>query len=197
MSIYFIVAIVLLGSASYFVGFWQMIKGQYRPSTFSRIIWTLLAVNGFFGVYLSGGSTSSILLASIYLVGSIIICITSFWRGVNIFGKTEYVCLLLLAISFFIWLFFNAPFVNLVLSLIANLVGGIPTYKKVWLDPKSESVGFWSLFFFASLLSVFATESYSLRSIIFPVFFTLFDGSLMLLSLRKYSSARFNLLKLL
>lgn len=188
MDLYLYAAITILGLSSYVVGVWQMLKNKYSPSTFSRVIWVLLSINSFAGVILSNGSKSSILLSSIFLLGNIAICVTSFWKGTKVIGKLEYFCLVLLLISGVIWIFFSAPLLNLMISLLAHFIGGMPTYKKVWLDPKSESVGFWSLFFFASLLSIFTTDGTSLKTIIFPIYFTIFDGSMFLLALRKAKS---------
>ena len=185
MDTFLYALILLFGTASYVVGVRQMIKNQYSPSTFSRIIWVLLSINSFAGVVLSNGSQSSILLGGIFLLGNIAICIVSFWKGIRKIGKIEYFCLVLLLISSVIWIFFNQPLLNLVISLFAHFIGGIPTYKKVWLNPKSESFGFWSLFFVASLLSVFVAQTTSLIVILFPVYFTLFDGGMTLLTLRK------------
>lgn len=181
--------IAVLGVASYAVGVQQMLTDRYSPSVFSRVIWVLLAVNSFAGVVLSGGSASSILLGGILLLGNIAICVVSFWKGTREIGAIEYVCILLLVSSIFIWIFSDAPLLNLSLSLFAHFIGGVPTYKKVLKDSRSESTAFWSLFFFASLLSVFTSEVTSLRSIVLPVYFVIFDGSMTLLTLRKLKYA--------
>ena len=162
-----------------------MLKNTYVPSTFSRVIWLLLAINAFAGILLSNASASSILLGGIFLVGNFSVCILSFWKGTKYIGNLEYFCLLLLCISGLIWIFFDAPLINLILSLFAHSIGALPTYKKVWADPESESVAFWSLFFIASVLSVLGGGSSSLTSNIFPIYFTIFDGSMALLALRK------------
>lgn len=185
MEILLYILIIAFGIASYFVGVWQMLTNKYLPSTFSRVIWVLLSINSFAGVVLSNGSKSSVLLGAIFLLGNIVICIVSFWKGVRKIGKLEYYCLALLLVSGFIWIFFEAPLVNLIISLIAHFIGGIPTYKKVWINPKSESFGFWSLFFVASLLSVFVADTTSLKSILFPIYFVIFDGMMSLFTLRK------------
>ncbi len=178
------VLILILGTASYVVGVKQILQGKYAPSTFSRIIWLLLSVNSFAGVVLSG-SNSSILLAVIFMLGNLAICIVSFWKGTRQFGFLEYVCIGLLVVSGLVWVFFYAPILNLVISLIAHFIGGIPTYKKVWLEPQSESTGFWSLFFFASFLSVVTAQTVQIDKVIFPIYFTIFDGSMFGLTLRK------------
>ncbi len=185
MEIFLYGLIITFGVLSYVVGVWQMLKNKYLPSTFSRVIWVLLSINSFAGVILSNSSTSSILLGLIFLSGNIAICIVSFWKGIKTIGKLEYYCLVLLLLSGLIWIFFDAPLVNLIISLFAHFIGGIPTYKKVWIDPTSESFGFWSLFFFASLLSVFVADTTSLKTILFPIYFVIFDGAMSLLTLRK------------
>lgn len=162
-----------------------MLRGSYKPSTFSRIVWLLLGINGFVGVLLSSTSTAAVLLAGISLLGSAAMCVLSFWKGVRTIGTLEYVCIALLVVSGLIWVFFNAPLINLSISLFAHFIGAVPTYKKVWLEPKSESWGFWSLFFFASVLSIFASPGSSIKDVVFPIYFTLFDGSIFFLSLRK------------
>lgn len=186
MQTFFYITITILGLSSYAIGAWKMLRNQYAPSTFSRVVWVLLAINSFFGVWLSQSTQASILLAGILLIGNITICILSFSKGTREMGRLEYICLGLLAISGFIWIFYNAPYVNLILSLVTHFIGAAPTYKKVWRDPKSESIGFWCLFFLASLLSIFVSPGFTFKTSILPIYFTLFDGSLLLLSLRRY-----------
>ena len=162
-----------------------MLKNNYAPSVFTRIVWLLLSINSFFGVLLSKSSQTSILLSAIIIIGSLAVCIVSLWKGNKTIGKLEYFCIFLLLISLLIWIFFKAPLVNLTISLFAHFVGGLPTYKKVWLNPKDESTAFWSLFFLSSLLSIFATDFTTAKAVIVPIYFTLFDGSLFFLTLRK------------
>ena len=185
MDIFIYILITAFGVASYVVGISQMLKNKYLPSTFSRVIWVLLSINSFAGVILSNGSISSVLLGAIFLLGNIAICIVSFWKGIREIGRLEYICLLFLLISGIIWIFFNAPLLNLMISLVAHFIGGAPTYKKVWINPKSESFGFWSLFFVASLLSVLVADRTSITTILFPIYFVFFDGAMTLFTLRR------------
>lgn len=181
--------ILLLGIASYASGLSQMLRGKYAPSVFSRLVWLLLACISFAGVIGSSGSRASILLAGILLAGNAAICLVSFWKGSRDFGKLEIFCLVLLGVSALVWWLFNAPLVSLCISLLAHLIGALPTYKRVWADSGSESTLFWFFFFAASLLSIFASAGSSLAAIALPVYFTLFDGSLFVLALRKTGSS--------
>lgn len=189
MNFTWYILILLFGIASYAVGLRQMWQGVYSPSTFSRVVWLLLAINSFAGVVVSGGTTASVLLAGILLAGNAAICILSFWKGSREFGRLELFCLGMLAVSGIVWIVFDAPLLNLGIGLFAHLIGALPTYKRVLRDPGAESTAFWSLFFVASVFSIAASYGKPLGEIVFPIYFALFDGSLFLLSLRKHARA--------
>jgi len=179
------VLITVFGSSSYIAGITQILRNKYKPNVFSRVVWLLLAVNSYAAVTFSHSSSSSKLLALIFLIGNALICLLSFWKGAYSLGRLEYICLILLAISGLIWILFDVPLVNLGIGLIAHFVGALPTYKRVWRNGSSESAAFWSLFCIASLLSIFAANTLSIKEVLFPIYFTLFDGSMTVLSLRK------------
>lgn len=167
------------------VGIVQMWKGTYSPSTFTRVVWVLLAVNSFAGLLLTSTSQSAIVLGVVFLAGNVGMCLFGFWKGNRSIGRVELICLGLLVISGIIWIFFRVPLVNLLISFLAHFIGGIPTIKRAWLNPRDESVAFWSLFFFGSLLSLFGANNFSFKEIAFPLYFTLFDGGMFFLSMRK------------
>lgn len=189
MQLFLYTLIVTLGLASYAIGAWKMLRNEYSPSTFSRVVWVLLAINSFAGVWLSNSSVASVLLAVVSLLGCITMCLISFVKGTKEMGHLEYFCLALLVLSIIVWVFFRAPLVNLIISLGAHFIGAAPTYKKVWRNPQSENIAFWSLFFLASVLSIFTSDWSALKTIIYPLYFALFDGSIMLLAMRRFAKS--------
>jgi hypothetical protein len=177
--------IVVFGCASYVVGSRAIITGSYAPLVFSRVVWLLLSIISFAGVAASGSSAPAVLLAAVFLAGNAVICGLSFWKGTRGVGVLEYVCLAILAVSAAIWAVFDAPAISVAVSLLAHFVGGAPTYRSVWRDPRSESAGFWSLFFIASVLSLVTDLDQPVHQLIFPAYFVLFDGAMTVLSLRR------------
>ena len=177
--------VLVFGSASYAVGARDILVRGYAPSVFSRVVWLLLAGISTAGVVASGSGSGAVLLAGVFLVGNAVICLLSIWKGTRGIGPLEYVCLGILALSGLVWLVFDAPVLSLVISLLAHLVGGAPTYRRAWQRPGSESAGFWSLFLVASAFSLLATLGEPARALVFPLYFVLFDGGMTLLALRR------------
>ncbi len=185
MSLFVLIIITILSSAAYGAGIVDILKGKYKPNTFSRIIWLFLAINSFFGVLLGNSSTGSLVLASVLLAGNLVMALLSLKRGEKSFGTIEYISSFLLIISGVIWITVDAPYINLLISLGAHLIGALPTYKQVIKNPQSENKLLWLLFAIASLISLFTKNSSSFESITLPLYFLIFDGSVYLLTLRK------------
>jgi hypothetical protein len=184
--------IVIIGISSYVIALRQIFKGRYAPNAFSRVVWFMLAIISFGSVVASDGTLASIVLAAVFLLGNAAMCAASLWRGSRAIGVLELICCFLLAASVLVWIIFNAPLISLCTTLFAHFVGAIPTYKRVLKDPRSEDIGFWSLFFTASAISLIASWGMPLASVVFPIYLTLFEGSMVFLSLRRtYASQTF------
>ena len=177
--------VLAFATASYAVGARDMLVRGYRPNVFSRVVWLLLAVISTAGVVASGSGSGAVVLAVVFLAGNAVICLLSVWKGTRGIGRLEYMCLGILVLSGLVWLVFDAPVLSLVISLLAHLVGGAPTYRRAWARPGSESAGFWSLFFVASVFSLLATLGEPAQSLVFPLYFVLFDGGMTALALRR------------
>lgn len=182
--------VVVFGAASYLIAVRQMLSGSYRPNMFSRLIWLMLAINSLAAVVLSGGSMGSIVLSVVMLTGSLAIFAVGFKRGAWQFSYLEAICVALLVLSGVVWIFYSAPFVNLLLTRVIHLIGGLPTIKRVWKNPESESSAFWLLFIISSFFAIFAEWPITWAAVILPVYYVVFDGIIFLLAVRKRSVKR-------
>ena len=178
-------AVLVLGIATYASAVIQMLIGQYSPSFFSRGVWFLLGINSFAGVLLGGGSHSAKILAGTLFAGNAAVFLVSYKKGSRDFHDAEKISLVLLVISSGIWIFLKAPFINLIISLIAHFIGGIPTIWRVFRRPHSEQALHWYFFCTASIISVLSTNQKTVRAILFPVYFACFDGLIILLVNRR------------
>lgn len=184
------VLIVVLGIATYASAVYQMLFGKYAPSFFTRGVWLLLGINSFIGVLFGGGTRASVILAATLLFGNAAVFLVSYKKGSRDFGPVEKLSFALLIGAILIWLFFNAPFVTLVVSLVAHFIGGVPTIWRTIKKPESEQALHWYFFFTACILSIIASPSKAITAILFPVYFAVFDGLIIALSNRKRVAKR-------
>lgn len=185
MSTFVLAVVFLLGMTAYGSAVYQMLKGQYSPSFFSRGVWFLLGINSFAGVLLGDGNNASIVLALTLLIGNTAVFITSYWKGSRDFGKAERVSLILLILSGVAWIVLNEPYIGLIISLVAHFIGGIPTIWRVAKRPESEQAYHWYFFFAGCIITLIFSSNRSLTIILFPLYFALFDGLIIFLANRK------------
>lgn len=183
--------IILLGIATYGSAVWQMLKGQYSPSFFSRGVWFLLGINSFAGVLLGDGSKPAVALASTLFAGNAIVFGVSYKKGSRDFHAVEKLSLVILVISVFVWAIFDQPYLSLIMSLFAHFIGGVPTIWRVAKKPKSEQAYHWYFFFAACVITILASSDKLITAILFPVYFALFDGLIIFLANRKRISKLF------
>jgi hypothetical protein len=162
-----------------------MLCNQYSPSFFSRGVWLLLGINSFIGVLYGDGTKASVLLALTLLLGNVAVFLVSYKKGSREFGKVEKISLVLLVFALLIWIVFKAPFLTLIISLVAHFVGGIPTISRTIARPENEQAVHWYFFFVASIVSIVASQDKSITAILFPVYFAFFDGVIIVLANRK------------
>jgi hypothetical protein len=175
--------IAIFASLSYIVGIVQVLRRKFSPSIYSRGIWLLLAVNSFASVWMtSKGGT--FVLASVFLLGNAGMFLASLRHGTTMFGRIEGFCSIVLIACGVTWLVSDLPLLTLCASLFAHFIGGVPTLGKAWSSSTSESFGFWSLFFIASLLSVVADWHLGWSALMFSMYDTCFDGVMCLLCAR-------------
>ena len=184
-----LIAIVILSALSYFTGVRAVLRGQYKPNVYSRIIWFLLALNGLIGVIRLGNDTGIVALSLFQTVGSLLILLASLKYSIMKFGKVELISSLLLVLSGVLWLF-NVPAINVGISLVAHFIGGIPTFATVSKDPKSENVMFWFYFCIASFIAFIAADKAQIQNYMFALYFMLFNLIMVILAGRQYLPIR-------
>lgn len=175
-----------MAGLSYLIGFYSILVNKYKPNLFTRIVWLALAVNNLISVIGLHNQKATIVLAWVTLAGSLLIFLGSIYNGEKVWTRNETISSVLLVVSLLLWIFTDIPILNLCIGLIAHFLGSIPTVVRVIKKPESENIPFWFFFAAASLLAMTVINLGNIKDYLFAIYFCIFDGSMTLLSLRKY-----------
>ena len=164
---------VYLAAALSVIGAWGYIRDTLRGDTSpNRVTWSLWGVEGVlaFAVEIQQHVGLASLMTLMLGLVPIVVVLASFRNphGVWKIGAFDLFCGSLSVAGLLFWSFVNQPTVALVSFVVADQVAALPTVRKSWIAPRSESPG---LFFLGSLncaITLFTLKSLTTAGVLFP-----------------------------
>jgi hypothetical protein len=177
-----IIAIVLT-----FVGYVpylrDTIKGKTTPHIYTWFIWGFVTAIAY-GLQVSGGAGVGSWVTLAVVIVSAVIVLLSLRNGKKDIQKSDSVFLILSLAALGLWLIAKQPIVSVILTCTIDMLGFIPTIRKSWNKPYSETLFSYELNAFRHGLSILALQQYSLLTWLYPVSWTLanalFSGMLII-----------------
>lgn len=153
------------------------LRGKTKPHAYSWFVWGLItsiifalqisakAGPGAYGM-LSGGVIALFIFA------------ISLKSGKQNITKSDSIFFVLALISIIVWIFAKQPIIAVVLLWIIDVFGLIPTVRKSWQKPHSETVFLYQTGIVKYLLSIVAISRYNFTTLLFPITWALINTSM-------------------
>lgn len=166
----------------------DIIAGKTEPHTYSWLIWTILQTIGVIAGLRAGGGYGLWGLALGAFFCSVIFLLSLRYGTKNITRFDAY-CLAAALVTLALYLFTDNGLLAVSLVAVIDFVGFLPTFRKGWEEPYSETLFTFGLSAFGNLLSMFALQEYTLTTVLYvgSLLFTNTTFSLMLWYRRTYA----------
>ncbi len=92
--------------------------------------------------------------------------------------RSDWLCLIGAFVAIALWLVTNDPLNAVLIAVVINILGIVPTFRKSYVRPWEESLSMWSLDALKYTVSIFALESFNLTTALFPAGIVLTNGAL-------------------
>jgi len=160
---------VVLGLFAYIPYLRDLFRRKIQPHPYSWFVWGLTASIMFALQITNGGGAMSWSTLMVGLI-SFFICAVS-WRsgGKRIITRNDRVSFGAALIATVLWVFAREPTLSMLLLVCADLFGFIPSVRKTWRDPYSETLTMWSINVLRHGLNIFAITTYSLLTLVDPI----------------------------
>ena len=119
------------------------------------------------GQWVSGGGAGS-WATGVTAVYTIVVLILSLRYGTTDITNFDKFCLVLSLISIAPWLLVQSLLWSVVLATVTDVVGFLPTIRKTWNAPRSESLGSMYCDALKHGLSITSLQTYSLTTWLYP-----------------------------
>lgn len=170
---------VIIGIWAFFPYFKDIILKQTTPHVFTWLIWIITQGTATAGIWFGNGGVGAIgLTTGTFLV--VIIFFMSLRNGKKDITKSDIVVLAIALSAIMIWWLLNNPVLAVLLVSVINVIGFIPTFRKSYNHPWTETALTWGSFVVANIFAVLALESYNLLTLSYLISISLADMALLI-----------------
>lgn len=165
-------------------------KGKTKPNRVTWVLWTVIPFITLFAQLSKGVGLSSI-FTLVYGLGPLLVLIASFTNKRAFWKLTtfDYICgvISVLAVSF--WLITGDGVTAIILSIIADFTAGLPTLRKSFYEPKSESAIAYIAGVTSGAVTLLTIQAVDIAHVAFPLY-VLLDSALIFLTITLFSRFR-------
>jgi len=167
--------IITVASAAQYA--YYTFKGRNQPNRITWILWSIAPMIGFFAQLSQHVGLQSILTFSIGF-GPLLVLAASFINRKSYWQLTafDYLCGSISLLALVLWVLTGQGMVALILSIIADLSAAVPTIKKSYLEPESESGVPFLLGALAALITLLTIKTWTVSESAFGVYVFLSDS---------------------
>lgn len=163
-----------------------MLDAYKKKITPHRITWGIFTLVDIIAIanQLAAGATNSVWLVVGFAVANLTIFVLSLRHG---FGGTERLDIIVLCgaiLGVIAWQISGHPIASIIANLVVITLAFAPTYKKGWLDPKSETPTVFLFGAIASLLAAISIGGFDYVLLLTPVGTFVIQGALFIVLIR-------------
>lgn len=143
------------------------VRGKTRPHIFSWFIWSFVTFLVFALQFVAHGGpgTYTTLAAAILCTFIFLLGLKNGKRDITKFDVATFVVSL---IATGVWIFAKQPVISTLLLVVINTLATLPTIRKSWQDPHSETLFLWEMAALRNFLGILALSSYSILTWLYP-----------------------------
>ncbi len=141
----------------------DVLRGKVQPHAYTWFVWSLVSAITFFGQLAKGAGVGAIPTGASEIF-TIIIFLLSLRYGFKGINRTDTVFLFLALGGVVSWLLTNDPTFSVVLAVSIDLVAFVPTIRKTWNYPATESPILYATNVLRHALALFSLEAYNIAT---------------------------------
>jgi hypothetical protein len=161
-----------------------------RPHAFTWLIWAITSWVAVAGLWIGGGALGSI-GPTIAAIMATTIFFISLRFGKRDIRKPDILVLAIALFAIFVWLFLDNLLLAVIIVSFVDAIGYIPTLRKSYHEPYTETATSWGLFALSPALAFFALAEYNPLTMTYLLTIITLNSSLLVyLLVRRYMIKR-------
>lgn len=158
-------AIAIAGNVPYL---YDILKKRVQPHPYTWLVWSIVSCVTFFGQWLKGAGVGAIPTGTSELF-TIIIFFFSLRYGFKNIVRTDTYFLIIALLGLIPWIITKDPTISVIIVVSMDVIAFIPTLRKTWRHPRTETPLLFSMNVLRHILTLFSLEAYNIATMLHSV----------------------------
>ncbi|MDO8594324.1 MAG: hypothetical protein Q7R93_02305 [bacterium] len=146
----------------------DIFRRKTEPHSYSWLVWTILQATGVLAM-LASGAGIGILYLSLSTGMCALIFVLSLRFGTKNVTSFDLVCLVSALSALFVWFFMHDALLSIIMVSCIDFIGFLPTFRKAYADPFTETVSNYFSGGVAQVLSLASLSEYHLTTSLYLI----------------------------
>ena len=164
----FAVAAALLAIAGNVPYVIDILKGRVQPHAYTWFVWTVVSGIVFFGQVAKGAGIGALPTAAAEIF-TLLIFLLSLRYGFKGITKTDTFFLILALVGIVPWILTSDPTVSVIVAVSIDVIAFIPTLRKTWAEPETETPILYSANVVRHILALFSMQAYNIATMLHSI----------------------------
>ena len=162
----------------------DIIKKRVKPHPYTWLVWSIVSCIIFFGQVAKGAGIGALptLASEIF---TIIIFFFSIRYGFKNIKKVDTIFLVIALLGIIPWILTDDPTISVIIAVSIDLVAFVPTLRKTWSYPKSETRTLYMTNVLRHILMLFSLQAYNVATVLHSIAMITTNSIMTVLILRK------------
>lgn len=181
---------VLLVFVGYIPYIRDVLSGKTTPHIYSWFLWGFVTALAFALQISDGAGIGSFVTLAAATMCSVVAFLAFTKKGKKDITTSDTIFFLFALVSVALWLLAKQPVLAAVLTTLTDVLGFVPTIRKSWNKPYSETLSFYLLNTVRFALAVFALQQYTIPTALYPIVWCIGNGMFALMLYVRRKSAK-------
>lgn len=168
-KVFFGIVAIVISLLGYFAYFRNIFKGKTKPHVFSWLIWGIVTGIEFVG-QLYGHAGAGAWVTGLTTIACLSIAVISFKKGNLDITRIDQFSFVGAIFAIALWIITRDPSLSVLLGILIDALGYIPTFRKSYKYPYQETVISWFMNGLKFSIALLALERFNFLSSIYPIY---------------------------
>ena len=166
--------IAVVGNLPYL---WDIFRKRVQPHPYTWLVWTIVSGVTFFGG-LARGAGIGALPTGASEIFTLIIFLFSLQYGFKHIVKTDTYFLIIALLGLIPWALTKDPTVSVIIVVTIDAIAFIPTLRKTWKHPKTETPILYGANVLRHVLTLFSLQAYNVATVLHSIVMIILNSAM-------------------